>query len=930
MTIARRLWLAFGLLGLIVTATGLLVYAGVQATEDSLRQVVRVDQPANAAAYEMEINTVEIEDSVRRYLDDGDMDARERLRVDTEEFERFKDEYDRSTTTPEGREAGRRVGELYEEYSVLIEGIIDRADESEALEAGIAEDFDRMDALLDKDLQRGATSERERLATSLEADLAEVRARYRAYIDGNTSVDRGDALANAEDIRGDLAALRALEGLSAGEKDAVDELERRFEGSEDAVERAITASEAQDRDLAEFGDLRTRMDAVLDDEIQVLTVKRLRETEEAAQSATQRAGRALVLMFLVGLVVGSGAAYLIGRGIVRSINRLVEGANRIGSGDLSHRLGFRGYDEVGQLARAMDEMAEKRQEAEKEVAQLARRNGLILNTAGEGIYGLDLEEKTTFMNPAAARMLGWSEKEMLGRHQHDMIHHTKPDGTPYELEECPIYRTLLDADDHQVTNDVFWRKDGTSFPVEYLSKPVVEDGKVVGAVVTFRDVTERRAAEEELRASEERNRAVVDTAPDAILTMSQDGRIRSFNRGAEVIFGHTVAEAVGRPMKMLMPQRFHAPHDAGYHSYLNGREAHVVGKGPVEVVGVRKSGEEFPLELALGEMREGGERVFVGVIRDVSARKEAEESLRRSEERYRLVARTTNEVIWESDLLTGELRWNGAVEDIFGYAPEDVRGGAWWEDRLHPDDRERVLQRIEEAIEGTDEVWSDEYRFERGDAPGYATVSDSAFVVREEGAGGAPDRAVRIVGSMRDVTERRRAEEDLRESERRFSTLIRNIPAVVYRCVNEPDWPMEFVSKHALELTGYPAKDFVGGMVSFDELILEGDQERVWDEVRAALRAGLFDPAPRRLAALRRGIRPGHPRRFGRGRRPGRHHQRRHRADAGGKGRARRRAQVSEPRRAAPGGAVYPEPRQRREPGDVHEPLRGDAIRLCP
>lgn len=144
----------------------------------------------------------------------------------------------------------------------------------------------------------------------------------------------------------------------------------------------------------------------------------------------------------------------------------------------------------------------ERKRAEEELRNLIRQNELLLESAGEGIYGLDLQGNTTFVNPAGARMLGWNSQELIGRSQHDLIHHTKSDGTPYPREECPIYASFKDGQFHHVEDEVFWRKDGSSFPVEYTCNPIVENGKMMGTVVTFRDMTERIQMESQLRQTE--------------------------------------------------------------------------------------------------------------------------------------------------------------------------------------------------------------------------------------------------------------------------------------------------------------------------------------------------------------------------------------------------------------------------------------------
>ncbi len=131
--------------------------------------------------------------------------------------------------------------------------------------------------------------------------------------------------------------------------------------------------------------------------------------------------------------------------------------------------------------------------------QALHLNKLILESAGEGIYGLDAEGRTTFINAAAEKMTGYSAREMIGNCQHKLVHHSKPDGKDYPHEECPIYAALHDGKVHKVSDEVFWKKDGTPFPVEYVSTPIRENLKLLGAVVVFRDITERKKAEEEIQ-----------------------------------------------------------------------------------------------------------------------------------------------------------------------------------------------------------------------------------------------------------------------------------------------------------------------------------------------------------------------------------------------------------------------------------------------
>lgn len=141
--------------------------------------------------------------------------------------------------------------------------------------------------------------------------------------------------------------------------------------------------------------------------------------------------------------------------------------------------------------------------ADAAFGRIERENQLILRAAGEGIYGVNAEGKTTFVNPAAERMLGWTADELVGHDMHARVHHTHPDGSHYHDHECPIYAAFRDGAIHNVDHEMFWRKDGTSFWVDYTSTPIRDNGVLIGAVIVFRDVTQRHEANEKLRMAHE-------------------------------------------------------------------------------------------------------------------------------------------------------------------------------------------------------------------------------------------------------------------------------------------------------------------------------------------------------------------------------------------------------------------------------------------
>ena len=136
---------------------------------------------------------------------------------------------------------------------------------------------------------------------------------------------------------------------------------------------------------------------------------------------------------------------------------------------------------------------------ENNIRELSRRNQRLLSSVGEGIYGLDTKGQITFINPAAAKMLQYDDNDLIGQNSHDLFHHTKIDGSANVREDCPIYMSFNGGITHNEGTDFFWRKDGTALPVEFTSTPIKEGDRIIGAVVSFKDITERIQSLEKLR-----------------------------------------------------------------------------------------------------------------------------------------------------------------------------------------------------------------------------------------------------------------------------------------------------------------------------------------------------------------------------------------------------------------------------------------------
>jgi PAS domain S-box-containing protein len=200
----------------------------------------------------------------------------------------------------------------------------------------------------------------------------------------------------------------------------------------------------------------------------------------------------------------------------------------------------------------------QRERAQREAEVLSEHNEMILQAAREGIAGLNQAGRTTFFNPAAEALTGYSASEIIGKPLHDMLHYKKADGSPYPAAECPIMSTLRDRKVHHTASETYWHKDGRALLVESTSAPLVmcdeeedysDEGKQVGAVVVFRDISERRKTETSLRELA----SIVQGSDDAIIAFKLNGAISRWNRAATKLYGYSEWEMVGQYIDQLIP-----------------------------------------------------------------------------------------------------------------------------------------------------------------------------------------------------------------------------------------------------------------------------------------------------------------------------------------------------------------------------------------
>ena len=424
---------------------------------------------------------------------------------------------------------------------------------------------------------------------------------------------------------------------------------------------------------------------------------------------------------------------------------------------------------VTAISFAINDITE-RKKADEELSELKQEYERIFNTVSDGIHSIDNDGNIIFENLASAKMLGWDIKELIGKPAHATIHHTRADGTAYPKSKCKIYATLYDGIIRQIEDEVFWRKDGTSFPVAYTSAPKLnEKGEIIGSIVTFRDITERKKAVKQLEESEEKFRQFINLAPVGIALSSLKGEVLEVNQ--------TMIDMVGLKSKK---EFINTPSEE---FYINKNEwpplIDLLKKNGIvkdfELRMRRQNAQPIwvstnlvPFKLANGE---GG--ILSATINITEQKKQKEEIIQFTNHLEQKIKERTVELSksvevlkhkeeqleetsslakvggWEIDLSTMVVRWTDEVFRIHeleeGNAPPVAEGINYYA----PEARPVIQEAVNKAI-ATGEGWDLELPF--------ITAKGNHLWVRAKGSAEMKDgKAIRVYGVFQDITERKNA-----------------------------------------------------------------------------------------------------------------------------------------------------------------------------
>ena len=449
-------------------------------------------------------------------------------------------------------------------------------------------------------------------------------------------------------------------------------------------------------------------------------------------------------------------------------------------------------------------LAFARAEAEAAHLQTGRRFRHLIEHAQDIITVISPDATMRYVSPAAERVLGHPPDFYIGKIPFQFIHDDDHDRVFQALAEV-----LAAPGEVRKVCYRFRHRDESWRMLESVGSAIVRDDGEVEVVVNSRDVTQREMAEMALRASEARLRNLTDSAVDAIVTADTEGRVLTWNRGAERLFGYAAGEIIGRPVSALMPARYVEAHETGMARFVETGEGYVVGQ-TIEMHGLHQSGAEFPVELALSTWTTDDQRFFSAIVRDVTERRRAEQSLRESE----AFSRALIDALPDAMLLIapdGTFSGHKASAGYEWLVDPETFAGKRFTDILPPDMARQMAEAHGRARE-TGTMQTVEYGVEIN---GETHFREARFVAYGEG---------RVLALLRDFTGWKRAEQRLRESETKFRDLFENSPDAVF--VESLDGLVLDVNEAACRLHGYTREELLGRHVL--ELIPEEQHEVAW------------------------------------------------------------------------------------------------------
>ena len=390
-----------------------------------------------------------------------------------------------------------------------------------------------------------------------------------------------------------------------------------------------------------------------------------------------------------------------------------------------------------------------------------RRLSDIMFSMADWVWEVDEKGVYTYSSNRGSDLLGVSREEIIGKTMFDFM-------PSEEVERATAIFSEIMSSKAAIKDFESWNigKNGEKICLLTNGVPILdESGNFKGYRGIDKDITERKCTEAALQESEEKFRSVTQSANDAIITADSSGIITDWNEGAERIFGYSEFEIDGKNLSVILQQEYRDLYLGNVEKILNGEDFDIVGK-TLEINGLRKDGEEFPLELSLAEWETDSGRFFTGIIRDITIRKQSEEALKQISTRLKLAVQAGGVGVWDFDILNNTLLWDDRMFELYGIEKNRfIPAYRSWVNGVHPDDQKRSDEEIRMAIQGEKE-FDTEFRICWPDGSIH-NIRANGLVIRDSSA-----KPIRMIGTNWDITEQKSLEEKLKSSEINFRTFF--------------------------------------------------------------------------------------------------------------------------------------------------------------
>ncbi len=429
-----------------------------------------------------------------------------------------------------------------------------------------------------------------------------------------------------------------------------------------------------------------------------------------------------------------------------------------------------------------------------------RQNQTILDTAGEGIIGLDEKGCISFINPTAARLLGTDAKTAVGEVMHDKYHHTRADGAIYPVESCMICNTIIEGETRLISDELFWRANGASFPVEYVSTSSWENGKRLGTVVVFKDITQRKRNEKEIQETRDYLDRILNGLFEGVMVLDLERRIVDINKGFSDQYGQPRQEIIGKTCHEVTHACPRPCDEMGNicpfldviknKSRVNAEHIHKDGYGNDRIVEINC----FPLLDSNGQIEQ-----IVELTHDITARKHYEEALQKSESRYRSITELMSDYSFSAIIDPNQNispNWiAGAFEKITGFSQDDFFSQGGWSKIVHPDDMQKDLNDLSDLLKNRSIGRELRIIAKSGEV---RWILNSVKPIWDNQKG----RVVELIGAVRDITERKRSEEHIAV----LATMVDAAPASI--TVHDFEGNFLYANRKTLDIHQYEEQEF--------------------------------------------------------------------------------------------------------------------------